>query len=125
MVVLVLVVVVLDLSWSSLHKWFGTTVGGKRLSYRDLRSKSTPVRYRFDVSSPVAVHEDLLVTGDSYQMGQSNQEPAYVVFGCSTGNYVLLMFRRLEVESAVAAGRLSIEGSPDQAKNFNLWFKGF
>ncbi len=28
----------------------------------------TPVRYRFDVSSPVVVHEDLLVTGDSYQM---------------------------------------------------------
>ena len=85
----------------------------------------TPVRYRFDVSSPVAVHRDLLVTGDSYQMGQTNQEPADVVFGCSTGNYVLLMFGRLEVESAVAAGRLSIEGSPDQAKNFNVWFKGF
>ena len=85
----------------------------------------TPVRYRFDVSSPVAVHEDLLVTGDSYQVGQSNPEPADVVFSCSTGNYVLLMFGRLEVESAVAAGRLSIEGSPDQAKNFNVWFKGF
>jgi hypothetical protein len=85
----------------------------------------TPVRYRFDVPGPVAVHEDLLVTGDSYQVGQSNQEPADVVFSCSTGNYVLLMFGRLEVESAVAAGRLSIEGSPDQAKNFNLWFKGF
>ncbi len=26
----------------------------------------TPVRYRFDVSSPVVVHEDLLVTGDNY-----------------------------------------------------------
>ena len=85
----------------------------------------TPVRYRFDVSSPVAVHEDLLVTGDSYQVGQSHPEPADVVFRCSTGNYVLLMFGRLEVESAVAAGRLSIEGSPDQAKNFNVWFKGF
>ena len=47
----------------------------------------TPVRYRFDVSSPVAVYEDLVVTGDSYQMRQSNQEPADVVFSCSTGNY--------------------------------------
>ncbi|MFB3098377.1 MAG: hypothetical protein ACE1ZZ_06860 [Dehalococcoidia bacterium] len=36
----------------------------------------TPVRYRFDVSSPVAVYEDLLVTGDSYQMRQSNQSVA-------------------------------------------------
>ena len=38
---LVLVVVVVALSWSSLHKWFGTEVGGKRFSYRDLRSMST------------------------------------------------------------------------------------
>ena len=36
----------------------------------------TPVRYRFDVSSPVAVYKDLLVTGDSYQMRQSNQSVA-------------------------------------------------
>ena len=37
---LVLVVVVVALSWSSLHKWFGTTVDGKRLSYRELLNKS-------------------------------------------------------------------------------------
>ena len=85
----------------------------------------TPVRYRFDVSNPVAVHEDLLVTGDSFQVGQPSQGPADVVFTCTIGNYILLMFGRLEVESAVAAGRLSIEGSLDQAKNFNAWFKGF
>jgi hypothetical protein len=47
----------------------------------------TPVRYRFDVSSPVAVHEDLLVTGDFDQMRQPNQELADVLFSCSTGNY--------------------------------------
>ena len=85
----------------------------------------TPVRYRFDVSSPVAVHEDLLVTGDSFQAGQSGPEQADVVFRCSTGNYILLMFGRLQVERAVADGRLSVEGSQDQAKNFNAWFKGF
>ena len=85
----------------------------------------TPVRYRFDVSSPVAVHQDLLVDGDSYKLEPSGQEPADVVFRCSTGNYILLTFGRLQVEHAVASGRLSIEGSPDQAKNFNAWFKGF
>ena len=85
----------------------------------------TPVRYRFDVSSPVAVHEDLLVNGDSYQAGPSGPEPADAVFRCNTGNYILLMFGRLQVERAVADGRLSIEGSQDQARNFNAWFKGF
>ena len=73
----------------------------------------------------MAVHEDLLVTGDNYQAGQSGSEPAGVTFRCSTGNYILLMFGRLQVERAAADGRLSIEGSPDQAKNFNAWFKGF
>jgi uncharacterized protein (TIGR03083 family) len=85
----------------------------------------TPVRYRFDVSSPVAVHEDLLVTGDSYQAGQSGTEPADVVFRCSTGNYILLMFGRLQVDPPIASGRLTIEGSSEQSKNFNAWFKGF
>jgi len=85
----------------------------------------TPVRYRFDVSSPVAVHEDLLVTGDSYEAVKSGSEPADVVFSCSTGNYILLMFGRLQVGSAITSGRLSIEGSAEQAKNFNSWFKGF
>ncbi len=84
-----------------------------------------PVRYRFDVPGPVAVHEDLLVDGDSYQVGPSGPEPADAVFRCNTGNYILLMFGRLQVERAVAAGRISIEGQKDQAKNFNAWFRGF
>jgi len=85
----------------------------------------TPVLYRFDVSSPVAVNEDLLVNGDAYETGPSGPEPADAIFRCNTGNYILLMFGRLQVERAVADGRLSIDGSFDQAKNFNAWFKGF
>ena len=85
----------------------------------------TPVRYRFDVPGPVAVHEDLLVTGDSYHGEPSGPEQPDVVFRCNTGNYILLMFGRLQVENAVAAGRVSIEGQQDQAKNFNAWFRGF
>ncbi len=77
------------------------------------------------MSGPVAVHEDLLVNGDSFQAGPSGPEPADAVFRCNTGNYVLLMFGRLQVERAVAEGRLSIEGSQDQVKNFNAWVKGF
>ena len=65
------------------------------------------------------------MNGDSFQAGPSGPEPADAVISCNTGNYVLLMFGRLQVERAVAEGRLSIEGSQDQAKNFNAWFKGF
>ena len=85
----------------------------------------TPVRYRFDVPSPVAVHQDLLVNGDAYEARPSSTEAADATFHCNTGNYILLMFGRLQVERAVADGRVSVEGSLEQAKNFNAWFKGF
>jgi len=84
-----------------------------------------PVRYRFDVSSPVAVREDLVVDGDTHKTEASNTEYADAIFRCDTGNYLLLMFGRLQVERAVADGRLSVEGSMERAKDFNAWFKGF
>ena len=85
----------------------------------------TPVRYRLDVSSPVAVHEDLVVYGDGYKTETSDTEDADATFHGNTGNYILLMFGRLQVERAVADGRLSVEGSMERAKDFNAWFKGF
>jgi hypothetical protein len=85
----------------------------------------TPVRYRFDVSSPVSVCEGLVVDGDSYKTKTSDTEDADATFHCNTGNYILLMFGRLQVERAVADGRLSVEGSMERAKDFNAWFKGF
>ncbi len=85
----------------------------------------TPVRYRFDISSPVEVHEDILVTGAAYQASPSGAAPADAILRGSTGNYLLLLFGRLQVEQAVATGRVNVEGSLDQAKNFNAWFPGF
>ena len=84
-----------------------------------------PVRYRFDVSNPVAVHKDLVVDGDAHRTEASNTEDADATFRCDTGNYLLLMFGRLKVERAVTDGRLSVEGSMERAKDFNAWFKGF
>ena len=84
-----------------------------------------PVRYRFEVSSPLAVHSDLIVTDDTFIIEPSGTQAADATFRCDTGNYMLLMFGRLQVEPAIADGRLSVQGSLKQAKNFNLWFKGF
>ena len=83
------------------------------------------MRYRFDISSPVEVREDVLVTGAEYQVGPSSDEAADVVLRGSTGNYILLMFGRLQADQAIASGRLTAEGPVDLAKNFNAWFPGF
>ena len=85
----------------------------------------TPVRFRFVVAGPVEIRKDLIVDDDSYRSETSNTEDSDVTFHCNTGNYVLLMFGRLQVERAVADGRLKVEGSMERAKDFNYWFKGF
>ena len=85
----------------------------------------TPVTYRFDVSGPVDVQQDLVINSGDYVMLPYNTNSPDVNFRCETGNYVLMMYGRLEIERAVMDGRLSIEGSMELAKNFNTWFKGF
>ena len=84
-----------------------------------------PVRYRFDVSAPVPVQEDVVVTRDSYSIQPSGRGPADVTFRCNTGNYILLIYGRLPPQHGVATGRLAIEGSQREAGNFTAWFKGF
>ncbi len=88
-------------------------------------SLPVPVRYRFEVSQPVPVHEDYVVTQEEFQVKTGEQGPADVTFRCNTGDYILLVFGRLDVAEAVASGRLSVEGPGDLAANFTEWFLGF
>ena len=85
----------------------------------------SPIRFRFDVQSPVPVHEDFLVKGASFEMEPTGAEPTDVTFRCNTGTYILLIFGRLDVESAVAGGQLAVDGSREQANSFAVWFQGF
>ena len=85
----------------------------------------TPVTYRFDVSGPVIVHHGLIVNSDSFDVLESDIKLPDVTFHCDTGNYILMMYGRLEIERAVQDGRLSFEGPMELAKHFNTWFKGF
>ena len=85
----------------------------------------TPIRYRFDVQNPVPVKEDLFVKGDSFQGEPTGGEPADVTFLGNNGTYILLIYGRLDVEGAIAAGRLSVAGSREQATSFTAWFQGF
>lgn len=124
-----------DIRWgldSEAELWDGSLVALIDLIPRWIRiafapglSLPTPVRYRFDVSSPIAIHEDLLVDSNGYAMGPSSAEKASVTFHSDTGNYLLLMFGRLQVDRAVADRRLSVDGSLGRANDFNAWFKGF
>ena len=84
-----------------------------------------PVRYRFDVAGPVVVKEDVVVNANEFQIENPGSGEADTVFRCNTGNYILLIYGRLDVNQASTNGRLDITGSMEQAINFTAWFKGF
>ena len=114
-----------ELSEEPMEQMIGMVPRWLRTAFMPNQDLPTPARYRFDVSSPVPVHQDILVTGAQYQATASTSERADATIRGSTGNYLLLMFGRLQLADAAVSGRLTVDGSLDQAKNFNTWFPGF
>ena len=83
-----------------------------------------PVRYRFDVSGPVPVQQDLLVSQDSFRIEPLSDSAADVTFRCNTGDYLLLVYGRLPLERAMDTGRLHLAGSREHAQRFTTLFQG-
>ncbi len=84
-----------------------------------------PIRYRFDISGPVSVSQDLVVRPDGFAIEDTREVAADVVFRGNTGNYILLIFGRLTAGRARQSGRIKIEGVPEQADLFSKMFLGF
>jgi uncharacterized protein (TIGR03083 family) len=82
------------------------------------------VRYRFDISGPVPIHQDVLVSQDSFQLTPVANSPADVTCRCTTGNYLLLVYGRLSLERDIGPGRLQVEGNRQQAALFSTLFRG-
>ena len=85
---------------------------------------AVPVRYRFDVSGPAPLRQDVLVSQDSFHLVPVADGGADVTFRCHTGDYVLLVYGRLPLDRAVDTGRLEIEGNSEQACLFPTLFQG-
>ncbi len=83
-----------------------------------------PVRYRFEVKSPVPVTADIVVEGDKFHYEEAPQGTADVTFRCHTHIFALLMYGRMPASEAMAAGHLAVEGDAKLAEQFSQWFKG-
>ena len=87
-----------------------------------------PVRYRFEVKTPVPVTSDIIVEGDKFRYEQVPQGVADVTFRCHTHLFALLMYGRMKAAEAMAAGHLTIEGrhwlncSANGSRGFNPKF---
>jgi uncharacterized protein (TIGR03083 family) len=85
---------------------------------------SAPVRYRFVVTGIGPRQPDLVVAGDTIRMENAGEAPPNVTFRCGTETYVLLVYGRLNLDAAIATGRLMIEGDRQLAIAFGQWFRG-
>jgi uncharacterized protein (TIGR03083 family) len=83
-----------------------------------------PIRYRFNISGPVLVRQDVVVSQDGFSIEPIADVGADITFRCSTGNYILLIYGRLNQDKAMDTGRLEVEGDRQQAGLFNTWFQG-
>jgi len=85
---------------------------------------TTPIRYHFVVTGPGPSKPDVIVEGNTLRMEDAGETTARVTMRCDTETYVLLVYGRLDLEVALASGRLMIEGDRELAIAFGQWFRG-
>src|SRR5262249_8480512 len=112
------------LSTDSLPALCQTIPRAVRRAFRPEASRRTPVRYRFVVTEPVAVRQDIVLNREGGYCEPASDSKADVTFRCTTETYVLVMFGRCTVEAALREGRFSYEGDPEFVAAFGQAFVG-
>ena len=86
--------------------------------------RSTPTRYRFEVTGPIPLKTDIVVEGDQARLEPAEAAQANVTFHCATEPFVLLLYGRLTLPHAIAVGHMAAEGEMDLIPVFAQWFRG-
>jgi putative sterol carrier protein len=82
------------------------------------------VRYRIELTGPVPLQTDLVVEGDQVRVEAAAASPAQVLMRCDAETFVLLVYGRLPLTSALDSGRLMAEGDADHTAALASWFRG-
>lgn len=83
-----------------------------------------PVRYRFAVTGLGPSKPDIVVERNTLRMEDAGEATPRITIHCDTETYVLLVYGRLNLETALESGRLTIEGERELALAFGRWFRG-
>ena len=85
---------------------------------------SGPIRYRFDLTDMGANRQDVVVEGDKARMETPGEAPANLYMRGDPGTFILLMYGRLSLDSAIAAGSFKAEGDLELVPDFDRWLEG-
>ncbi|MGE3535839.1 MAG: maleylpyruvate isomerase family mycothiol-dependent enzyme [Candidatus Tectimicrobiota bacterium] len=98
--------------------------GSLRWAFWAGTSLPAPVRYRFVVSGADLPKSDVVVDGSTLRMEEPRGSVPDVTVHCDAATYVLLVYGRLNLEAALAAGRLVVDGDRALVLAFGQWFRG-
>ena len=85
---------------------------------------AAPARYRFEITGSVALRTDIVVEGSQASLEPVDATQADVTFCCATEPFVLLLYGRLPLPDAIAAGHITAEGATELIPTFAQWFRG-
>jgi uncharacterized protein (TIGR03083 family) len=74
------------------------------------------VRYRFNFGADSALRYDLSIEGGKERMEPATDSLADVTIYCDRATFVLLLFDRFRLDSAISQGRVTIEGDESLAR---------
>jgi len=96
------------------------------ISFPDMAKSPGPIRYRFELTGAAATKTDLIFEGDKGRMehAEGAAVAADVMVNCETSTFILLMYGRLTLGSAIAANLLTAKGSTDLIAAFDRWLEG-
>ncbi len=86
-------------------------------------SSSGPIRFRFELNGKSG-SRDIVVEGDQTRIEPSRDGAANLILSGDSGFFVLLMYGRLTVASALAAGLFTVEGDLGLIPDFDHWLAG-
>ena len=81
-----------------------------------------PVRLRFDLSGSVTRAYDFTLAADATRLELAGDAAATATLACDTETFILMLYRRLDVASAIDGGRITVSGDAGLAREFAAAF---
>ena len=83
-----------------------------------------PIYYRFELEGAVSGRQDVIVENGKARLEPSCDAAADVSIRCHSEILALLVYGRLTLDSAAAAGLAKVEGDGELVSSFDRWLKG-
>lgn len=87
-------------------------------------TSSGPVRYRFELTGVAATRCDVVAEGGKARIEASGAARANLTLAGNSDSFVLLMYGRIKLGSAIAAGRFTAKGDRELVPDFDRWLDG-